>query len=29
MSRTEPAILFSISDAPVAEAYGFYREERA
>jgi gentisate 1,2-dioxygenase len=29
LSRTEPAILFSISDAPVAEAYGFYREEQA
>jgi gentisate 1,2-dioxygenase len=27
-SRTEPAILFSISDAPIAEAFGFYREER-
>ena len=27
-SRTEPAILFSISDAPIAEAFGFYREEK-
>lgn len=29
LSRTEPAILFSISDAPIAEAFGFYREEKA
>jgi gentisate 1,2-dioxygenase len=29
LSRTEPALLFSISDAPVAEAFGFYREEKA
>jgi gentisate 1,2-dioxygenase len=27
-SRTEPAILFSISDVPIAKAFGFYREER-
>jgi gentisate 1,2-dioxygenase len=26
-SKTEPAILFSISDSPIAEAFGFYREE--
>jgi gentisate 1,2-dioxygenase len=26
-SQTEPAILFSISDSPVSEALGFYREE--
>jgi len=29
LSRTEPAILFSISDQPVAETFGFYREEKA
>jgi gentisate 1,2-dioxygenase len=28
VSRTEPAILFSISDAPIAEVFGFYREEK-
>lgn len=27
-SRTQPAILFSISDCPIAEAFGFYREEK-
>ncbi|MPZ13869.1 MAG: cupin domain-containing protein [Chloroflexi bacterium] len=27
-SKTEPAILFSISDSPIAEAFGFYREEK-
>jgi gentisate 1,2-dioxygenase len=27
-SETEPAILFTISDAPIAEAFGFYREEK-
>lgn len=27
-SSTEPAILFTISDAPIAEAFGFYREEK-
>ena len=26
-STTQPAILFSISDCPIAEAFGFYREE--
>jgi gentisate 1,2-dioxygenase len=28
-SKTEPAILFTISDQPIAEAFGFYREETA
>jgi gentisate 1,2-dioxygenase len=28
-SQTEPAILFSISFSPLAEALGFYREEKA
>jgi gentisate 1,2-dioxygenase len=28
LSQTESAILFSISDAPIAEAFGFYREEK-
>lgn len=27
-SKTEPAILFTISDQPIAEAFGFYREEK-
>jgi gentisate 1,2-dioxygenase len=27
-SQTDPAILFTISDAPIAEAFGFYREEQ-
>jgi gentisate 1,2-dioxygenase len=27
LSRAEPAILFSISDQPIAETFGFYREE--
>jgi gentisate 1,2-dioxygenase len=26
-SKTDPAILFTISDQPIAEAFGFYREE--
>jgi gentisate 1,2-dioxygenase len=27
-SATEPAILFSIADSPIAEAFGLYREEK-
>ena len=27
-SKTEPAILFSIADSPIAEAFGLYREEQ-